>query len=143
MEAQSSGRLGDWYANPLFWRPQVVLFLNERTRVPVIVPLAPASSVVDRFPAEFATVAKNIDIPAAAVDAEVDAMADWVLAKTTSRSLLGTMNEFAHLADHYRWRHETIDLTELSLWLAQVPVSPLFESERSPDRELRAALGAR
>jgi hypothetical protein len=140
IETRSSGRLGDWYANPLFWRPQVVLFLNERTRLPVLVPLAPALSVVDRFPTEFARVASRLGLTVAAVTAEVEAMTDWVLAKTSSRSLLGTMNEFAHLADNYRWRHDTIDLVDLSLWLAEVPVRPLFDGEGSPDRELRAVL---
>lgn len=55
----SSGVLGDWYANALFWRPQVALFVNERTRLPVFVPLAPAKSVVDRLPAEFEGVAPS------------------------------------------------------------------------------------
>ncbi|MGH9155068.1 MAG: hypothetical protein ACRD1K_04290 [Acidimicrobiales bacterium] len=48
------------------------------------------------------------------------------------------MNE---LADHYRYRHEMVDLVKLSLWLAQVPCSPLFTSHGSPERELRSILG--
>ena len=32
-EVASSGVLGDWYANPLFWRPQVAMFVNERSLV--------------------------------------------------------------------------------------------------------------
>ena len=35
--------LGDWYANVLFWRPQVALFVNATTFVPVLIPLAPAA----------------------------------------------------------------------------------------------------
>jgi hypothetical protein len=31
----STGTLGDWYAKPLFWRPQVALFVNETTFLPV------------------------------------------------------------------------------------------------------------
>jgi hypothetical protein len=50
------------------------------------------------------------------------------------------MNEFGHLADSYRWRNDVIELVELSLWLAEVPCRPLFGSEGSPDRELRALL---
>ena len=33
--------LGDWYATVMSWRPQVALFVNEATRLPVLVPLAP------------------------------------------------------------------------------------------------------
>jgi len=40
-EASSWGRLGDWYANVWFWRPQVAMFVSERALLPVIVPLAP------------------------------------------------------------------------------------------------------
>ena len=37
----SSTVLGDWYGNVLFWRPQVAVFVNASTFVPVLMPLAP------------------------------------------------------------------------------------------------------
>ena len=117
----STGVLGDWYANAVFWRPQVALFVNERTRLPVFVPLAPAKSVVARLPVEFEKVARRIGVDGAALDAELAAMKEWVLAKTASRSVLGTMNEFVHMADNYQWMHEVIDLDDLAVWLADTP----------------------
>lgn len=42
--------LGNWYATVLFWRPQVALLVNERTLFPVLTPLAPAATLLDRFP---------------------------------------------------------------------------------------------
>jgi len=36
--------------------------------------------------------------------------------------------------------HGTLDLIDLSLWLAQVPCSPLYGSHLSSDRALLAAL---
>jgi hypothetical protein len=45
----STTGLGDWYATVLSWRPQVALFVNETTLLPVLVPLAPAAGVVARF----------------------------------------------------------------------------------------------
>ena len=47
--------LGNWYATALFWKQQVALFVNERTLLPVFMPLAPASTVIRRFPSELAT----------------------------------------------------------------------------------------
>lgn len=141
-EALSTGVLGDWYANPLFWRPQAVLFVNERTRLPVVVPFAPASSILERFPSHFAEVATRIGVPGEAIAAERASMAEWALAKTANRSVLGTMNEFTYLAEDFRRLNEAVDLLELSLWLAQVPCSPLFKSHGSPDRELRAVLAS-
>ena len=42
--------LGNWYAKAIFSKPQVALFVNERTLLPVLMPLAPASNLVERFP---------------------------------------------------------------------------------------------
>ena len=36
--------LGNWYAKAIFSKPQVALFVNERTLLPVLMPLAPASN---------------------------------------------------------------------------------------------------
>jgi hypothetical protein len=139
-EVTSSGLLGDWYVNVWFWRPQVAVFVNERSLIPVLVPLAPAASVVDRLPGSFGAIARRIGVTGIALEAELKTMEEWVLAKTASRSVLGIMNEFSHLADNYRWSHEEIDLVDLALWLSQVPCRPLFGGEGSPDRQLRALL---
>ena len=91
----SSTVLGDWYANVLFWRPQVALFLNATTFVPVLMPLAPASGVVARFPTAMAEVLGALAIDPRFVDSEMTEMSSVVLAKTASRQVLGVMNEFA------------------------------------------------
>jgi len=122
-DVTSSGLLGDWYVNVWFWRPQVAVFVNERTLLPVLVPLAPAASAVERLRGSFGEVAGRIGVNRTTLAAELESMDEWILAKTASRSVLGIMNEFSHLADAYRWRHDLIDLVELSLWLSQVPCS--------------------
>jgi hypothetical protein len=48
--------LGDWYATVLFWKPQVALFVNEATLLPVFMPFAPAATLIARFPTCFGTV---------------------------------------------------------------------------------------
>jgi len=49
-EASPTMRLGDWYAD-LLYQPggQVVLFVNERSLLPVLIPASPSSSLVVRF----------------------------------------------------------------------------------------------
>lgn len=120
-EERPAGILGDWYANALFWRPQVALFVNERTLLPVFVPLAPARTVIERFPAEFSKVAHRLGVDGAALDAKLQLMSNWALARTASRSTVGTMNEFAHMAERYRWMHDEVDLVELATTLAHTP----------------------
>jgi hypothetical protein len=48
--------LGNWYATVLFWKPQVALLVNERTLLPVLMPLAPVSTLAARFPTELAAI---------------------------------------------------------------------------------------
>ena len=47
--AESTTAMGSWYGTALFWKPQVALFVNEATFLPVLVHLAPAQTVVERF----------------------------------------------------------------------------------------------
>jgi len=88
---------------------------------PIVVPFVPSSSILARFPSHFAGLATRIGVPGEAIADERASMAEWVLAKTANRSVLGTMNEFAYLAENFRRLNEAVDLLELSLWLAQVP----------------------
>lgn len=133
-EQVSSTVLGDWYATVLRWRPQVALFVSETTLLPVLMPFAPARTVISRFPAVLAEVLAVRGLAAGFIHAEIDCMADVVLAPTSSRSLVGTMNEFIFLAG--QWRGD--ELMDLSLRLAATPCGPLYQRYVCPDRELRA-----
>jgi hypothetical protein len=35
---QSTTLMGQWYATAMFWKPQVALFVNEPTLLPVLMP---------------------------------------------------------------------------------------------------------
>ena len=130
--------LGHWYATAVFWQPQVALFVNEATLLPVVVALAPAKTLAQRFPAQLATVLAALDTPQAFIAAEVEAMNEAVYTKTASRSVVGTMTEFTFMANHHRDRYGPADLVELSTWLAGTPCSPLHTTYISPDRALHA-----
>jgi len=138
----STGALGDWYANVLSWRRPVALFVNARSLLPVVVPLAPARSVVERLPVAFGDVARSVGVDGPTLDREIVEMDSYVLAKTESRTVLGVMNDFARLADDYRRQEDTVELPQLACWLAQTPCGPLRTSTGFPDRELAALLGA-
>lgn len=127
----STTRLGDWYVNVLFWKPQVALFVSESTLLPVLVPFAPAASLAARFPVAVIAHLQAHEVPRAFTDAVRAAMAEVRLAKTASRSVLGVMNEFRFLADVYRGDGET-DLLALSMRLAQIPCGPLYSDTSVP-----------
>jgi hypothetical protein len=131
-----SAVLKNWYATALFWKPQLALFVHEETLLPVLMPLAPASSLAERFPAHLAEVLKALEIDAGFITAQIAAMGEVQYAKTSNRSVLGIMNQFSYLAEGYRDYLETNDLLELSLKLANTPCSPLYKRETFPDKEL-------
>ena len=132
----SSTALGSWYATALPWRPQAVLLVNEPTLLPVVMPLAPAATLVRRFPGELARVLFAHDMPADFIEREVAAMDECGVAKTASRSQLGMLNEFSFLADVFRDSPEGADMLALSLKLATVPCGPL--KGNSPGRMLQS-----
>ncbi|TDE29981.1 hypothetical protein [Actinomadura sp. 6K520] len=139
-EAEYTTLLGQWYATALFWRPQVALLVNEPTLLPVLMPLAPAATLLDRFPGELASVLTAHGAPEGVINRELERMREHRLAKTANRSVVGVMNEFTHLANTYRAGNPAPDLLELSLRLATTPCSPLYARHVSPDRELAALL---
>ena len=84
--------LGDWYATALFWKPQLALLVNERTLLPVIMPLAPATNLAQRFPDALAQVLLELDIELDKVKSELEKMGQVTYCKTSNRIVLGIMN---------------------------------------------------
>lgn len=129
--------LGSWYATVLLWKPQLVLLVNEITLLPVLMPLAPARNLSERFTGQLANVLAAHDVPQQFIDHELAQMNEVHYAKTSNRSVVGIMNQFTYLAEGYSEYLETIDLLALSLRLSETPCSPLYKGAISPDRELR------
>lgn len=134
--------LGNWYGTVLFWRPQVALLVNERTLFPVLTPLAPASTLMARFPDALRQTLEARRVATEFIESECAAMVQGQYAKTASRSLLGTMNEFTRLAEGYRDHRGLSDPVAISLVLSETPCGPLYQRHISPDRELDAAIAA-
>jgi hypothetical protein len=132
--------LGNWYATALLWKPQLALFVNETTRLPVLMPLAPAATVAARFPQHLAEVLSAHGVDPAFIAREVIAMAEVGFAKTASRSLLGSMNDFAWSAEVTLASFAPGDLHGISMYLAETPVGPM--NYNSPAYMLRQVVEA-
>jgi hypothetical protein len=130
--------MGAWYATVLFWRPQVALFVNEPTRLPLFVPLAPSATVIPRLTQVATAVFTALSLNEEFIAREVAEMRRYQLTKTANRSVLGTMNDFTYLAEADGRAKNPADLVEMSLRLAQTPCGPLYGSHVSPDREITA-----
>lgn len=66
----------------LFWKPQVALLVNEKTLLPVLMPLAPATDFETRFPARLASVLTAHGMPQQFIDHEIAQMNEVQYAKT-------------------------------------------------------------
>lgn len=137
-DSASGTLLGNWYATALLWKPQVALLVNEKTLLPVLMPLTPAANLAVRFPEHLAGLLMAHGMPQQFIDRELTQMHEVQYAKTSNRSVVGIMNQFTYLAEGYREYLETKDLLALSLRIAETPCSPLYKSHISPDRALHA-----
>lgn len=138
--APPSPALGNWYATAILWKPQLALVVNERTLLPVLMPMAPASTLIARFPRELATALISQGPSQVFTASEVAAMSEVSVAEAADRSVVGTMNEFSFLAEGYRESLETSDLLALSMRLADATCSAIERS--SPARLIEELLGA-
>ena len=136
---RSTTVLGDWYATMLLWRPQVALLVNERTLLPVFMPLAAGATMPARVADQVGDVLTAHGVADSVIHAEVERMRQWRIAPTANRSVVGVMNEFAFLADVWR-DSPNPDLIAMAVRLAATPCSPLYKRHGSPDRELAAVL---
>jgi hypothetical protein len=132
--------LGDWYATALFWKPQLALLVNERTLLPVVMPLAPAANLAQRFPDALAQVMLALDIDPVKVKFELEKMGKVTYCKTANRSVVGIMNQFTFQAESYRDHFGLVDPLALSVKLAGTPCSPLYKGAICPDLAVREVM---
>ncbi len=135
---ETDTRLGSWYATVLFWKPQMVLAVNERTLLPVLLPLAPAATLVERFPQAVGDALKALDVPEAVIAEELQAMGYGSVCKTANRSLIGMMNEFSLLAESYRHHFGTTEPIAVMKKLVITPCRPI--KYMSPQERLKDTL---
>ena len=133
--------LGDWYANAVLLQPHMAFLLNAATLLPVVFPLAPAATALERAPDAIKDVLIALDVDRSFVDAERAEMGQQALLPTASRSVLGVMRELIELGRLYYRLDGVTDPVELSVRLSQVPCGPLYETTVSPARLVHAGPG--
>jgi hypothetical protein len=139
---EATTRFGNWYAKPLFWRPQYALFINETTFLPVFARLAPASSLANRFPDDLATTLRTHGVPESFIEDELLEMDDVVVSKTNNRRVVGILNELATMATRVREYHPDLTPLDLAMELAQVPLGLSGGDYRVPEDALRTLVSA-
>jgi hypothetical protein len=126
-DVPSTTRLGDWYGNILrIGRHQHLLFISEHSRLPVVIPIREAKRVETIFPNAVCAVLAAVGIADESIADERLRMSEIAFGPTMNRSLLGTLNDFAFMAQQGNAnRTEPESPEELMRFLAQTPILPL------------------
>jgi hypothetical protein len=124
---ESTTRLGAWSGNILrIGRRQHLLFISERSRLPVVLPIREANRLGTVFSDAVCERLAIVGVAAAGIADERARMSDIAFGRTRNRSLLGTLNDFAFMAQQGNGnRIEPESPEDLMRFLAQTPILPL------------------
>ena len=116
----SDTALGDWYVNKLVVdRKPLLLIANSRSLVSMLVPARDVRSLPSRLPALVAHRLRRMRVPDSTIAREVAAMSPIRIAKTTDRSVVGILVDFAFMIPYYLangpWDETTLPFIEAKL----------------------------
>lgn len=121
--------LGDWYANVIPTAAgELIVLANERTLLSVALPIEMIDTLVSAFAARVYNLLMLIDVTKEIALREIAELRQVKFAKTTSRSVLGSLNE---ISLHYQLTAEgdaadgALRLSEVELHLSQTLHKPL------------------
>ena len=140
---ETTTTLGDWYANVLHLRRQQLVLCTSQSSLLSVVFSA------QRLRREFggnlqrsvATLLRAIGVPEEAACEELERMKDYVITRTESRSVLGSMNDFKVQVEYRLADCADSSYQDLSLELSEVPCGPLnYECPAEMARKLFRAI---
>lgn len=100
--SESTTALGDWYANRLVVaRQPILLLVSANSLLAALVPARDVQGLPSRLMTVIGDRLRRLGVREALVAAEVAAMETVSVAKTSNRSVLGTLNNFATLIPFY------------------------------------------
>ena len=137
--------LGDWYANLVHvGQTQLVLCTSDRSLLSVVLPARGLKAALHSSLCEgVADVLAALGVPSEFIARELNEMASVVISRTASRSVLGSMNDFAFMLGVHVRMEPDAPLKALSLKLCRSPCEPLSAryDRPFPDRVARRLLG--
>ena len=121
--------LGDWYGNlvPTF-SGDLILFVSENSLLTVAIPIWESNNLVPLFRLRVANLLGLIGVHPNAIANEISHYDQVQYGKTASRSILGSMNDFAW---HFQIKAEEakdkadLSLSKVELEMSQMPCKPI------------------
>ena len=99
-----------------------MLAVSARTLLPVLMPAKDLASLPVRLRSAVVGMLRQIGIPETKIQGDLTGMNDYVLAKTASRTILGSMTDFANMLE-YTFDSSSLELQALEL--AKSPCRPI------------------
>jgi hypothetical protein len=129
----SETALGDWYVNKFVVdRKRLLLLVSARSLLPILIPARDVRSLPERLPKLVEQRLTRLGVQHPWIAAEVNAMSPVVVAKTSSRSVVGILVDFAFMAPYHleagNWDETTLPFVE-----ARLAKTPCFAGRRDED----------
>jgi Domain of unknown function (DUF6933) len=147
-DAPSDTALGDWYLNRLVVdRQPLLLLVSSRSLLSILIPARDVRTLPARLPDVVGARLQRFGIRAPLVDAETKAMAPVAIAKTSDRSVLGVMVDFAKDIPYYLeingWNESTLPDVEDKLAETPCYAARRFEELVIPEDRAPSLLAAK
>jgi hypothetical protein len=127
-DVKSTTKLGDWYGNLIrMGNRHVLLFISERSRLPVMIPVREASRLRSSFLEAVCQMLAAVDVPAEVIERERMEMSEIAFSRTRSRSLLGSLTDFSMMARMHFITRRTDPLDRIARDLAETPLILPFD----------------
>jgi len=139
--APSTTALGDWFVREYnFGRYRLLLCTSSVSLLTVLIPARNLPQMGIRLAAAVRELLVSMGVPLAQIDSEIAAMGSARIARTNSRSVLGSMNDMTYLADAYLDGAVIPDgILAAELRMAEAPCGPI--GYRAPRDIVLALLG--
>jgi len=141
--ARGDTALGDWYVNRVVVdRRPLLLLVSSTSLLPILLPARDVRRLPDRFADIVAGRLRRLGIDASTIAKETEAMSPVVIGRTTDRSVVGIMVDFAKAVPYYLeagfWEDGSLEIVEDRL--AKTPCYAghraervVFPDQRAPD----------
>ena len=97
---ETGSKLGNWYCNEFIYnRGKYLLFCNENSLLPIVIATKGVKSteeILEMFRQRYFKIMLNWQIPQNVIENELTQINNIVFAKTQSKSVLGSMNDYVH-----------------------------------------------
>lgn len=125
----TTSKLGDWYANLVpTYAGDLIVFVNEKTLLSVAIPIWESKNLLLLFRLRVGNLLGMIGIHPKAIDHELRHYSHIQFGKTKSRSVLGSMNDFAFQYQVITEEAENkadLSLSNAEYELSQTPCKPI------------------